>query len=105
MALPLEDNKPWCPPVDVYRKNREYVILADLPGLDPDQIRVRTSGATLSIAGDRAFEPESNVEEHLRLERLHGQFVCEVHLPGILKGLSPRVDYREGVLEIRVLRA
>ena len=98
-----EHLRPWCPPVDVHKAEHEYMIQADIPGLSIEEILVKAKGNTLSISGERPFDPGgAEVEEHLRLERLHGRFVCEVHLPGNLKGDNLKVGYHEGVLTVTV---
>ena len=97
-----EATRPWCPPVDVYRAEGHYVVKADLPGLNQSDIQVKAKGNTLAISGCRSFEPGEEAEEHLRLERLHGRFICELHLPGINSESDLMVGYREGVLQIDV---
>src|SRR5690349_16348070 len=100
---PRDDvSRPWCPPVDIYRAGDHYIVKADLPGLDEEQISVRAKGNTLAISGDRGFAPGEGAEEHLRLELLHGPFVCEVHLPGIADGNELKCGYHAGVLEIKI---
>lgn len=79
------------------------MIQADLPGLSIEEILVTAKGNTLCISGDRPFDPGGeNVEEHLRLERLHGKFVCEVHLPGKLAQGEMHVGYEGGVLSVSI---
>lgn len=79
------------------------MVQADLPGLSIEEILVTAKGNTLAISGDRPFDAGGrNVEEHLRLERLHGRFICEVHLPGKLIRDDIQVGYRQGVLSVTV---
>lgn len=94
----------WCPPVDVRRMDQEYIVLADLPGLNLSSIDVKTTGTTLSIAGERAFDAGVGVQEYERLERLHGRFACEVNLPDALEAPRPMLRYESGVLEVRIPR-
>lgn len=95
-------SRPWCPPVDVYRAGDHYLVKADLPGLESDAITVTVKGNTLAISGCRAFEPGEAAEEHLRLERLHGNFICELHLPGIEDKPHMEVGYKDGVLQVEI---
>jgi HSP20 family protein len=97
--------RPWCPPVDIYKTDAQYVVKADLPGLSKESISVITRENTVSISGDRAFDPGEESNEHLRLERLHGPFICEVNLPGKLDRDSIKIGYDEGVLVVQVPRA
>ena len=94
--------RPWCPPVDVCREDHHYTVLADLPGMSKEQIRVIASDNTLSISGERPFQCSEEACEHLRLERLHGKFVCEVHLPGSIRCDRLKTSYDDGVLSVTV---
>ncbi len=67
-----------------------------------DAIKVKTNDTTLAISGTREFKAGEEAEEHLRLERLHGKFICEVNLPGIASNANLAINYSEGVLEIEV---
>jgi len=97
-----DHDRPWCPPVDVYRSENHYVVKADLPGLDIESINVKATGNTLAISGNRDFQAGEETREHLRLERIHGKFVCELHLPKMAADQALNVDYQQGVLQIEV---
>lgn len=78
------------------------MVRADLPGMDLGQISVAAKGNTLAISGCRSFQADEKAKEHMRLERLHGNFICELHLPGIVSNPKIEVAYKAGVLEIEV---
>lgn len=84
------------------RTDHHYAVQADLPGMSIEDISVNLKGNTLAISGERHFDCGCNVEEHVRLERLHGKFICEVHLPGKLLKDQIKVGYRQGVLSVTV---
>lgn len=94
--------RPWCPPVDIYKTGEQYVVKADLPGLSREAISVIARENTLSLSGDRSFDPGEESNEHVRLERLHGPFICEVHLPGKLNRDAMKIDYHDGVLMVSI---
>ena len=44
----------WIPRVDIKEENDRFVILADIPGIDPNDIEVNMDKGVLSIKGTRA---------------------------------------------------
>ncbi len=93
------------PPVNVFDAGEEYVIKAELPGVDPGKIEVNVENETVSFRGERTFdEPNRDVAYHRR-EREQGQFRRVVRIPGRLASETARAEYRDGVLTIRVPKA
>jgi len=93
------------PPVNVFDAGEEYVIKAELPGVDPGKIEVNVENETVSFRGERTFdEPSRDVAYHRR-EREQGQFRRVVRIPGRLASETARAEYRDGVLTIRVPKA
>ncbi len=60
MLTEPQANRPWAPSVDIYETENELVLKADLPDVEPKDIDVRVENQTLTIAGERKFEAESN---------------------------------------------
>jgi HSP20 family protein len=93
------------PPVNVFDAGEEYVIKAELPGVDPGKVEVNVENETVSFRGERTFdEPNRDVAYHRR-EREQGQFRRVVRIPGRLASETARAEYRDGVLTIRVPKA
>jgi HSP20 family protein len=66
----------WVPRMETYRKDSEYVIRVDLPGVDPNDVHVQAEGNLLTIAGERKGE-EKGPEYR---ETFHGKFERQVAL-------------------------
>ncbi len=89
----------WPPPFDVFETGEHYVLLFDLPGIEPGSVDVEYENRVLSVSGERT-RPE--IGEPRRIGRAYGEFTQTVALP---EGVDPdqiQADYREGVLELRV---
>ena len=71
----------WEPPVDVLETERELLVLAALPGVDPEHIKVAIKGDALVIAGERILPPELRTAVIHRLELPQGRFEREIVLP------------------------
>jgi HSP20 family protein len=92
--------------VNVFDGGEEYVIKAELPGVDPSKADVEVQDTTLVLRGERRLDDPSdrNVAYHRR-ERQQGQFRRVVRLPGKVDGEKAAAAYRNGVLTIRVPKA
>lgn len=102
----LVSGKPWQPLIDVRDNPIEFVLFADIPGVDEDDIHVEVQERKIVIRGEREFDHDSeDAEEFVRLERLYGPFERVVDLPRDLDLNRVTAKYRRGVLKIRVPRA
>ena len=50
----------WAPLVDISEDEQEYLIKAELPGLEKDQVKVTVENGILLIAGERKSDHEEN---------------------------------------------
>jgi len=94
------------PTVNVFDAGDDYVIKAELPGVDPSKVEIEAQDNTLVLRGARKFDDPTNqnVAYHRR-ERDQGQFRRVVRLPGRVDGDKAAATYHNGVLTIRVPKA
>lgn len=92
----------WVPRVDVREEADRFVILTDLPGVDPEQIEIQMDKGVLSIKGQRSSEAASETERYSRLERRHGSFHRDFALPDSADAEGIVASGRNGVLEISI---
>lgn len=92
----------WLPSVDVKDNGKEIVLLADLPGVDPDKIEVTASNGVLTLKGERQFSKETNEGEYHRIERSYGSFYRQFALPETANTDEIAAKANNGVLEIRI---
>jgi len=90
----------WSPTVDIKEEANRYVLLADLPGVSPEQIEVSMEEGILSLRGERHTEALEKREGYKRIERPYGSFYRRFSLPDTAdaEGVSARCN--NGVLEI-----
>ena len=86
----------WEPPVDVFETEGELLIIAALPGVAPEAVRVEIEGETLMIAGTRPLPCQGRRANILRLEIPYGRFERRVTLSSRLR-LAER-ELRNGCL-------
>jgi HSP20 family protein len=90
----------WTPPVDLVEHDGGYVLRADLPGVDPKELRIRVEGDVLSLRGERRPEAGLPSESFLREERPRGRFEVKLSLPPSVDPSGIRASQRAGVLEV-----
>ena len=92
----------WVPRVDIKEEPERFVIFADLPGVDPNEIEVHMDKGLLSIRGERRTEDRSENERYSRVERAHGVFYRRFALPESANPEGIAASGRNGVLEITI---
>ena len=92
----------WVPRVDIKEEAERFVILADLPGVDPAQIEVNMDKGVLSIKGERKAELATENERYSRVERAHGVFYRRFALPESANPDGIAATGKNGVLEISI---
>jgi len=93
-------NRPWAPSVDIYETENNLVFKADVPDVDPANIDVRVENQTLTIAGERKFESDSNSQGYHRIERSYGNFVRSFAVPNAFDTDNINAAYKNGVLTV-----
>ena len=92
----------WAPAVDIYETNDSFVVSADLPGLDKDEIQIDLKDNTLTLKGEKKFEEKVSKDNYIRVERTYGSFVRSFTLPQNVDPEKIKAKYKEGVLEVTI---
>jgi HSP20 family protein len=92
----------WVPRVDVKEEKDRFVLFADLPGIDPDEIEVSMDKGTLTIKGERSSESAEQTDRFSRIERRYGSFYRRFALPDSADPQGIQAHGRNGVLEITI---
>jgi HSP20 family molecular chaperone IbpA len=100
--LPNEgDSIGWSPPTDIYETNREFVVIAALPGVDPGDVEVRLEGRVVTIRGERRLPVIAKSSTIHRMEIPHGRFATRFGLPGLGASLAES-GFDKGCLLLRL---
>jgi HSP20 family protein len=92
----------WAPRVDIREDADRFVILADIPGVNPADIEVHMDKGILSIKGERRTESREQTERYSRVERSHGTFYRRFALPDSANPDGITASGAHGVLEIAI---
>ena len=91
----------WTPAVDIREDAERFVIAADVPGVDPEDIEVTMENGVLTIKGERTLEAKDEGDNgYRRVERVYGSFYRRFTLPDTADAEAISANGRHGVLEV-----
>ena len=90
----------WRPDIEMFEKDGQLVVRADLPGLTKNDVKVDIAEDALTIRGERRKEHEEKGEAFYRSERSYGGFYRVVPLPEGVSPESVNATFHDGVLEV-----
>ena len=90
----------WVPRVDIKEEPNRFVLYADIPGVNPEDIEVQMDKGMLTIKGERREEAVMDTENFSRIERRHGSFHRRFALPDSADPEGISASGSHGVLRI-----
>jgi HSP20 family protein len=90
----------FAPDLEVFQRQNELVIKADLPGMTKEDIKIDVRDDAVTIQGERRREHQEEREGVYRSERSYGSFSRVVPLPEGAITEQAKATFRDGVLEI-----
>ena len=97
-----ENSVAWIPTVDIHEEPEKFVVRADLPGVDPQDISITAENRVLTLRGQRHFERSENQKGFERLERVEGSFLRRFTLPNNVQDDQIKARHVNGVLEVTI---
>jgi len=90
----------WTPSVDIIEDENSFKLLADIPGVKPEDIDVSMDNGVLTIKGERSSETKTEKENFRRVERQYGVFYRRFTLPETANADKIEAHSEHGVLKI-----
>ncbi|MDH5483872.1 MAG: Hsp20/alpha crystallin family protein [Gammaproteobacteria bacterium] len=92
----------WTPAVDIKEENDRYLLIADIPGVDPKDIDIHMENGVLTIKGERESEKKTEREGYKRIERNHGVFYRRFTMPEGVNADAIEAKNNNGVLTVSI---
>ena len=92
----------WIPAMDIREEDKQWVLHADLPGVDPESIDVTLEQGVLTIRGRRTLSKRDEEHGFRRVERVSGEFFRRFSLPDTADSDSVKARHANGVLEVTI---
>lgn len=90
----------WTPAVDIKEEPERFVLLADVPGVDPGEIEITMEQGLLVVRGERRAPDPQESDRYRRVERVYGTFYRRFSLPDTADPERITARGENGVLEI-----
>jgi HSP20 family protein len=90
------------PAVDIEERDNSYIVRAEIPGMQKDDIHVEYNDGYLTIRGEKKFEHEEKKKNFHRIERSYGSFRRSVAIPEEITEEDIKGEYKNGVLELKL---
>ena len=88
----------WMPALELADAGDNFVLKAQLPGIDPKDIDVQVTREAISISGERRYENTDEKSGYVRSEFRYGKFHRMVPLPAHIQNDSVQAEYKDGIL-------
>ena len=92
----------WIPTLDVFEKDGELIVKADLPGMKKNEVQVLIEEGDLLLKGERKHMTEVKEEDYYRCEREFGEFYRRLALPFVADPAKIVAKFSDGVLEVKI---
>lgn len=92
------------PPLNVFSKGDDIVIVAEAPGLKKEELDIQVKGRTIQITGAKTVSYGEGASLHRR-ERTTGRFSRSLSLPVAIDAEKVKAEYRDGMLAVFLSRA
>ncbi|HVH66666.1 MAG TPA: Hsp20/alpha crystallin family protein [Gemmatimonadales bacterium] len=90
----------WVPPVDIFEEADSIRIMAEVPGVRPEDVKISLEGNILTIHGQKQQVAEEQAERVHRYERTYGAFERTFTLPATVDAYKIKASYDLGVLTV-----
>jgi HSP20 family protein len=87
-------------PLDVSERENDFVVMASLPGIKPEDVQTTILGDTLTIRGESKADAERKGQNWLLLERRSGSFQRSVSLGTQINAEKASAQFENGVLTL-----
>jgi HSP20 family protein len=92
-------------PTDVSEDENALQVTMELPGVDPDDVRLSLENNVLTIRGEKKQQFDENNERVHRFERVYGVFERTFVLPNSVDPDRIEARFENGVLVVRIPKA
>ena len=93
------------PALDVRSTPEELIVVAALPGVEPDKVETTITGDTLTISGTFGEEKKAEEEGFVYREISRGSFHRSITLPRGLKTAEADATFHNGLLTLHIPRS
>jgi len=95
----------WMPSADISETDTAYLIKAEIPGVNKEDVKVTIENGMLTIQGERKMEKEEKDKKFHRIERSYGSFMRSFRVPDDADESAVKAEFKDGVLNITLTKS
>jgi HSP20 family protein len=95
----------WIPVCDVFEDPDAVKIVAEVPGVRPEDVKLSLENNLLTIRGEKRQQAEEKTERVHRYERTYGSFERAFSLPTTVDPEKIAANYSNGILTVTIPKA
>ena len=103
--VPEATTTAWLPLVDIFEEPDVIRLVAEVPGVRPEDVNISVEGSLLTIKGTKEQVTEEKAEKVHRYERTYGAFERTFTLSASIDANKIKATYNLGVLTITLPKA
>ncbi|MFO1467798.1 MAG: Hsp20/alpha crystallin family protein [Steroidobacteraceae bacterium] len=92
----------WTPAANISESANEYLIKAELPEVNKEDVAITLQNGVITISGERKFKKEDKDENTLRVESFYGSFSRSFALPENADQDNISAETKDGILRVRI---
>lgn len=92
----------FTPSVDVKENDKEFIIKAELPGVEEKDIDVTVMNDAVTIKGEKKEEKEDKDKNYYYMERSYGSFCRVIPLEAEIEAGKAEAKFKNGILDIKI---
>lgn len=90
----------WNPAIDIQEGKNQFVVIADLPGVNKEDITISMENNIIIVKGSRANPTAEEQYNYFRVERPRGEFCRRFTLPDIADSEKIEATLKNGILRL-----
>ncbi len=94
----------WRPQMDIYETPQEIVVLAEVAGVEKDDLEVEISSRAVKVSGDRPSGPKNENTTYRLAEIQYGRFERMLFLPVPIDPEKATATFSNGFLTVRLAK-
>lgn len=95
----------WSPSADIAETDTAYLIKAEIPGVQKEDVKVTVQDGMLTMQGERKMEKEEKGKKFHRIERSYGSFVRSFRVPDDADENSVKAEFKDGMLNVTLAKS
>ena len=92
----------FTPSIDVKENDKEFIIKAELPGVEEEDVEVTVANDSVTIKGEKKEEREDKDKNYYYMERSYGSFSRVIPLDAEIESAKAEASFKNGILDIKI---